>query len=129
VRKPSFIKDKTLYAAVMKVCEETLVSGRFEDELLRWAAVFRVDTYALRKHAEEWMPFFRASAYPQRAWTGGEENRLRQDFFRQMDVLDLSEKYRRSPASIAAKLVRLGCVKSRDDVPGYRAYKKKRRVP
>ena len=67
--------------------------------------------------------------YPPRSGAGGspwskrEDNMLKAEFYSSMSARTMAQRHERTIEAIAARLVRLGCIKAREDLPGYIEYR------
>lgn len=58
-----------------------------------------------------------------RPWTREEESQLRSEFLSGLATKQLAQLHGRTIEAIAARLVELGCIKHRDELPGYTEYR------
>ena len=56
-------------------------------------------------------------------WTGAEETQLLREFESKMPSAEIAENHKRTIEAIAARLVKLGKLQSREDLPGYAEYR------
>ena len=56
-------------------------------------------------------------------WTGAEEAQLLREFDSKMPSADIASAHHRTIEAIAARLVKLGRLKSREELPGYAEYR------
>lgn len=55
-------------------------------------------------------------------WTPEEEEKLKAEFSCHLDAETMARVHERTIGGIAARLVKLGCIKERSDLPGYDEY-------
>lgn len=70
-----------------------------------------------------------APVYPHRSGAGGspwskrEDNMLKAEYYSSMSARTMAQRHERTIEAIAARLVRLGCINAREDLPGYTEYR------
>lgn len=73
------------------------------------------------------LPPSRPVAPPQKpygkAWDKLEENALKAEFYSGIGSQTMAQRHERTIEAIAARLVKLGCIKSRDELLGYSEYR------
>ena len=67
-------------------------------------------------------PAQKKKAPPTKLWTPEEEEKLKAEFSCNIDAATMARIHERTIGGIAARLVKLGCIKERSDLPGYDEY-------